>query len=243
MLKRFPVYHIPYGLDTDAYKPLDTDECRHMLGIPRYKKVLMFMAKSLHSPVKGGDLLVSALRSLPESLKANLVLLLLGNEGQTLIKDIDIQTFDLGYVSSDRLKAMCYSAADLFVHPTRADAFGLVLLESMACGTPMVSYRVGGVTDLVRPGITGYLAQPGDVMDLSNGIIQLLEDEPLRDAMREKCRAIAVKEFPIELQVQRYIELYRQLSNGTKEAASLEEDSLRRQTMKNEAGDTAPVIN
>jgi len=49
---------------------------------------------------------------------------------------------------------------DLFIFPTRADNLPLVLQESMACGTPMVSFKVGGVPDLVRPGITGYLATP-----------------------------------------------------------------------------------
>jgi glycosyltransferase involved in cell wall biosynthesis len=63
--------------------------------------------------------------------------------------------------------------------------------------------------ELVRPGITGYLAEPGDARDLSNGIIQLLEDEALRQAMSQRCRAIALKDYPLELQVQRYLELYR----------------------------------
>jgi len=84
-------------------------------------------------------------------------------------------------------------------------------LESMACGTPVVSFRVGGVPELVRPGITGYLAEPGDANDLANGILQLLEDEALRQAMSQQCRAIALKEYPLELQVQRYLELYRQV--------------------------------
>jgi len=53
--------------------------------------------------------------------------------------------------------------------PTRADNLPLVLQESMACGTPMVSFKVGGVPDLVRPGITGYLATPEDVKDFCNG--------------------------------------------------------------------------
>jgi glycosyltransferase involved in cell wall biosynthesis len=63
------------------------------------------------------------------------------------------------------MKAIAYSAADLFLFPTRADNLPLVLQESMACGTPMISFKVGGVPDLVRPGITGYLANPEDIKD------------------------------------------------------------------------------
>lgn len=211
MLGRFDVHHIPHGIDTDTYKPLDPQQCRSLLGIPSGKKVLMFMAKSLHSSVKGGQVLSKAFQKLPRSLKAELVLLLVGNQGKAIADSLDISAMDFGYVSSDRLKAICYSSSDLFIHPTRADAFGLVLLESMACGTPMVSFRVGGVTDLVRPGTTGYLAERDNAEDLVNGIVQLLEDERLRQQMRGQCRAIAVQEYRIELQAQRYMSLYRQL--------------------------------
>jgi len=130
------------------------------------------------------------------------------------LKALELATLNLGYVSSDRLKSIAYSAADLFVFPTRADNLPLVLQESMACGTPMVSFKIGGVPDLVRPGITGYLAEPEDAKDFCNGIVQLLEDQNLRDRMSQQCRAIALKEYPLELQVQRYIELYRQVLQG-----------------------------
>ena len=100
---------------------------------------------------------------------------------------------NLGYVSSDRLKSIAFSAADLFVFPTRADNLPLILQESLACGTPIVSFKVGGVPDLVRPGITGYLASPENANDFCNGIVQLLEDQNLRNSMSKNCRAIAVK--------------------------------------------------
>ena len=135
--------------------------------------------------------------------------MLLGEGGEAIAEAVGIPALNLGYVSSDQLKAIAYCAADLFVLPTRADNLPLAFMESMACGTPPVSFRVGGVPELVRPGITGYLAEPGDAHDLSNGILQLLEDEALRQALSQRCRAIALKDYPLELQVQRYLELYR----------------------------------
>jgi glycosyltransferase involved in cell wall biosynthesis len=86
-----------------------------------------------------------------------------------------------------------------------------VLLESMACGTPMVAFDVGGVPDLVRPGVTGYLAAPADVDDLRHGILMLLEDTAGRVAMGQYCRDIAVKEYDTAYEVQRYIELYQRV--------------------------------
>jgi glycosyltransferase involved in cell wall biosynthesis len=160
---------------------------------------------------KGGDLLIKALQGLPKALKAETVLLLFGEGGEAIAEAAGIQALNLGYVSSDRLKAIVYCAADLYVLPTRAESLGIVFLESMACGTPQVSFRVGGVPEVVRSGITGYLAEPGDAHDLCNGIVQLLEDEALRNAMSQRCRAIAVQEFRLEFQVQRTLELYRQV--------------------------------
>jgi glycosyltransferase involved in cell wall biosynthesis len=210
MLNRFPVHHIPNGIDTEAYQPLEAEQCRSLLGIAKGKKVLMFGAESLKDSRKGGDLLLKALSSLPESLKAETVLLTLGNGGEAISEAAGMATLNLGYVSSDCLKAIAYSAADLFIFPTRADNLPLVLQESMACGTPMVSFKIGGVPDLVRPGVTGYLAAPEDAQDFCNGIVQLLEDQNLRDQMTQQCRAIALAEYPLELQAQRYIELYGQ---------------------------------
>ncbi len=211
MLNCFSIHHIPYGIDTEAYQPLDPLKCRFLLGIPTGKKVVMFGAESLKDSRKGGDLLLKALQKLPLSLKTETVLLTIGKAGEAVSEAVGITTLNLGYVSSDRLKSIAYSAADLFIFPTRADNLPLVLQESMACGTPMVSFKIGGVPDLVRPGITGYLATPEDADDFCKGIIELLEDENLRDSMSQNCRAIAIEEYPLELQAKQYIELYNHI--------------------------------
>jgi glycosyltransferase involved in cell wall biosynthesis len=211
MLSRFPIHHIPNGIDTDIYQPIDNAQCRTVLNIPEGKHVLMFGAASLSDIRKGGDLLHKALIDLPQSLKANTILLTLGTGGESIGESIGIPTMNLGYVSSDHLKAIAYSAADLFIFPTRADNLPLVLQESMACGTPMVSFKIGGVPDLVRPGETGYLAAPEDTEDFRNGIIELLEDSALRERMAQNCRAIALAEYSIKQQTDRYIALYQGL--------------------------------
>ncbi len=209
MLNRFPVYHIPNGIDTEAYQPLDSEKCKYLLGIPKGKKVLMFGAANLKQNRKGGDLLIKSLQNLPVSLKSDIILLILGDGGESFSEMVGISSLNLGYISNDRLKSIAYSASDLFIFPTRADNLPLVLQESMSCGTPMVSFNVGGVPDLVRHGITGYLAQPENIKDFCNGIINLFEDNKLREQMSQKCREIILSEYPLELQAQRYIELYQ----------------------------------
>ena len=212
LLNCFPIHHIPYGIDTKTFQTLDPEQCRSLLGIAPDSRVLMFGAQNLSDPRKGGDLLLTALEQLPESLKAETLLLTIGSSPQIgLSETIGIKTLNLGYVASDHLKAIAYSAADLFVLPTRADNLPLVLQESMACGTPMVSFKVGGVPELVQPDITGYLAEPENAADLSQGIVQLLSDPDGRDRMGQICRNLALKEYPLERQAIRYRELYQQM--------------------------------
>jgi glycosyltransferase involved in cell wall biosynthesis len=81
----------------------------------------------------------------------------------------------------------------------------------MACGTPIVASDVGGVPDLVRPHVTGYLAAPESSEGLCAGIVQLLEDQELRQTMSRQCRTVAVREYAVELEVQRHIDLYKKL--------------------------------
>lgn len=224
MISRFPIHQIPCGVDTETYQPLDPKECRSLLGVPPDKKVLMSGARNLKNYRKGGDLLLKALQSLPASLKAETVLLTIGTGGEGLSEAVGIPVINFGYVSSDRLKAIIYSAADLFLFPTRAETFGLVSIESQACGTPVVSFRVSGIPDHVRHGLTGYLAEPENAKDFCNGIVQLLEDKPLRNCMSQQCRAVVLKEYRLELQVQRHTQLYRKLLQNR--VASTRDDAV-----------------
>ncbi|MBD1845988.1 glycosyltransferase family 4 protein [Cyanobacteria bacterium FACHB-63] len=210
LLNRFPIHYIPNGIDTTVYYPRDRTQCRAELGIDSNRKVLLFVSQCLKDVRKGGDLLLQAIQNLPASLKSEILLVTIG-ENTVSDHTFGIETRNLGYVSDDSTKVTAFSAADLFVFPTRADNLPLVLQESLACGTPMVSCRVGGVPDLVRPGETGYLAEPEDAHDLSRGIVKLFEEDELRDRMRHTCREIAVREYALSLQVEQYSKLYYQL--------------------------------
>lgn len=211
LLKEFPIYHIPNGIDTNTYRPLDPEMCRSALGIPNNKKVILFVAHSLKDVRKGSDLLVSALQKLPDVIKSEIILIAIGEEGNTLASLSGIQTMSLGYIGGDRLRIIAYAAADISICPTRADNLPLVLQESMACGTPLISFDVGGVPELVRPGLTGLLAKAEDSADLSKKIIQLLIDKQMQQQMANNCRETALKEYSVELQAKRYTDVYQKM--------------------------------
>ncbi|WP_448381370.1 glycosyltransferase family 4 protein [Gloeomargarita sp.] len=211
MLNRFPIHWIPHGIDVDLYVPLDKQECRRCLQIKHYRYVLLTSSVNLQDPRKGADLLIQAINLLPDPLKKEIVLLVMGEGGEVLKKELQVDVVCFGYVGIDRLKVMVFAAADLLILPTRADNLPLVLQEALACGTPMVAFAVGGVPELVRPGMTGLLATPENPQDLAHKIEQLLGDAATRHTMSQNCREIAVTEYHLTLQAQRYIQLYRQV--------------------------------
>lgn len=208
MLARFPIHLIKNAIDTNIYHPLDSAQCRSDLNIPPDRKVIMFGATSMSRYAKGGDLLAEALKQLPSVLKEKVILLTFGRGGQTLADHAGLQCVDMGYVNGDEKKARLYSAADLFILPSRAETFELVTLECMACGTPMVSFPVGAAAEMVKPGITGYLAEPENPEDLCRGMIELVENDALRGQMAINCRKLTEEEYSQENHIQNYQELY-----------------------------------
>jgi glycosyltransferase involved in cell wall biosynthesis len=95
--------------------------------------------------------------------------------------------------------------------PSLQDNLPNTVLESMACGTPVVGFAVGGVPDMVRHEITGMLAPPGNIDALRSAMAALLLDGPRRTEMSRNCRHTAVEEYSIELQARRYGDLYASL--------------------------------
>jgi len=211
MLGRFPIHQIPWGVDTEVFEPLNQEYCRSVLGIPHDKKVLMFGAVNSKLSNKGGDLLMKALEILPASLKKDLVLLTMGHRTEQAFERLQISMVHTGYISNDRFKAIVYAAADLYVLPTRFETFSNVCIESMGCGTPVVSFDIGPVPELVRHGQTGYAAKFGSAEDLARGIEELLRDESALQAMRKRCRDMVVNEYSEKLQTARYVELYKKV--------------------------------
>ena len=88
-----------------------------------------------------------------------------------------------------------YAAADVFVLPSSSEAQGIVALEAMACGLPVVASAVGGLLGTLEDGRTGYLVPSGEVEPLADRIAALLEDEPLRTSMGAAARERVVREF------------------------------------------------
>lgn len=84
-----------------------------------------------------------------------------------------------GYLTGEQL-AEIYSASDLFVFPSPTETFGNVVIEALASGTPAITANYGGVKNIIKAGVTGYLCETGNVMEFTNAILKLLENDSLR---------------------------------------------------------------
>jgi glycosyltransferase involved in cell wall biosynthesis len=207
LLSRFPRTVIPYGLDTETFAPRDRRISREMLRIPLRAKVVLFLAEGVRDPRKGLNLLKRALEGIESSDGMFLLSLGFGTPAEFQ----RFPSLHIEHVADDSLLSHVYSAADILVAPSLQDNLPNTVLESISCGTPVVGFAVGGIPDMVRPGLTGLLAAPGDSGDLRRAILDLLSNGEGREKMAFCCRKIATQEYSLEIQARRYLDLYEEV--------------------------------
>src|SRR5262249_28318338 len=105
----------------------------------------------------------------------------------------------------------CMSALDLLLHTPRLEAFGLVVIEAMATGLPVVGSRIGGLPDLIRDGNTGFMAEPEQPASFARSRERLVNDAALRRRMGIEARQVALAEYSRDLYAKRHLELYKRL--------------------------------
>ena len=203
---------VPNGLDLSVFRPVGREAARTALGLPPGDRVLLFSAHFLGAWRKGGDLMLRALQQLKAEGMTGLRLLFVGRSDEGLRARAPYPVHDLGQVDAEPIMAAAYSAADFFVLPTRADNLPNGLVESIACGTPCVSFRVGGVPEVVRPGRTGWLAEPESAADLARCLREALALAPEEHRrLSASCRQVAGEEYGVELMRSRYVSLYQEV--------------------------------
>lgn len=210
LLRGYPCEVIHYGLDTQLYQPRDKSAARAALGIDPDARILVFVAENLDNRRKGMALLLQAIAALRDVPR--LTLLTVGNNG--VLAPEGVAHIHLGRVDEDRLLSLVYSAGDVFVIPSLQEAFGQTALEAMACGTPVVGFDLGGIPDMVVPGVTGALAEPHDASSLARVLADLLQDDVARVAMGHACRAKVLDHFTLKRQAVQYAALYTRLARA-----------------------------
>jgi D-inositol-3-phosphate glycosyltransferase len=183
---------VPCGVNLDLFRPLDKAASRRQLGFAQDESIVLFVGR--FAPLKGIDRLMETVAHLQHHKRLRLVIV--GGDGlgtpesqnlQRLSRDLGIQnsvTF-VGRIEQDNLPPY-YSAADVLVVPSHYESFGLVALESLASGTPVVATKVGAMESILRDGETGHVVENGSSRLLANGIETFISrpHPPSADAIR-----------------------------------------------------------
>ncbi|MGB9668857.1 MAG: glycosyltransferase [Anaerolineales bacterium] len=199
---------IPPGVDTSHFYPIPQDEAKEFIGIPRCQRMILFVGRV--EPLKGLDTLLRAVLIMRQngSWSNNpFCLAIVGG-----VADDDLENSDneqgrinqlredfglkdlvifLGNKSQDTLPYY-YSAAEIVVMPSTYESFGMVALEAMACGTPVVASNVGGLAYLVKDEVTGFTVPVEEPETLATRINELISDKSLRNRMSEEAVKFAM---------------------------------------------------
>jgi D-inositol-3-phosphate glycosyltransferase len=192
---------IPLGVDLEMFRPIPHDEAMAAIGVelPREQRLILFVGRL--DPVKGLETLLKAICKLTElepELAKDLCLAVIGgdddNDGSDIADELEcldklkdeVGLHDLVAFLGSRAQntlAHYYSAAEVCVVPSHYESFGLVALEAMACGTPVIASRVGGLQRTVEDGVTGLLVPAGDEDALAQKLQLVLSDGELRQRL------------------------------------------------------------
>jgi D-inositol-3-phosphate glycosyltransferase len=188
---------IPPGVDTSHFYPIPADEAKQFIGLEADDRMILYVGRI--EPLKGLDTLIQAMSCLDLlEGKRPVHLAIIGGEPnadptemsaemarlQKLCDDLALgkMVVFLGKRGQDTLPYY-YSAAEAVVMPSLYESFGMVALEAMACGTPVIASEVGGLGYLVQDGLTGYTVPDSDPVALCEKLSEILKDQALRAAM------------------------------------------------------------
>jgi glycosyltransferase involved in cell wall biosynthesis len=208
-----PIKVIPYGIDCSVYKPILQKEARRMFGLPQDAPLILFGAMNpTKNSRKGFDLLLQALNSLDSSRLPNSPeLVVFGAMSNDQAPDTPFRTHFLGGFADNVALAALYSGVDVFVAPSREDNLPLAVQESLACGTPVVAFGIGGMPDMINHRSNGYLAASFDGSDLASGIEWCLEGEERNDELSAEARSSASERYALEKSAEQYADVYQSI--------------------------------
>lgn len=201
LFKSYKHYHIPNGIDIDVFDIRNKEYSRDLLGLPKDKKIILFVAESTENYRKGFHILSNAVNT----FDAGFCLAAIGrfNSGK-----YENKIRQLGYIADERLMSAVYSAADVFVIPSIEDNFPNTVMESLACGTPVIGFNTGGIPDIVINRKTGLICPEKNAEALADTLHLFFSGSVSFD--KHSIRRYIVENYALEKQAEKYLKLYRE---------------------------------
>jgi glycosyltransferase involved in cell wall biosynthesis len=186
LMGTWPIAQIPHIVDTRLFTNMTEQNKSNKQPV-----VLFIASAGVHDSRKGADLLIEALKD--ASITERLKVIIVGphpsaQEGNRISASLNHDLVFHGSARGDQELIDLYSQANVTVVPSREDNMPIAAMESQSCGTPVVAFKIGGLSDIVDPTFSGYLAKPEDTRDLAQGIMEVLSQD-LRESTREHALA------------------------------------------------------
>ncbi|MEN6301027.1 MAG: glycosyltransferase [Anaerolineaceae bacterium] len=211
LLRRFPVHHIPFGLDVKVFCPGDKNEAKAKFSIPSDRIVIGFRA--VEGPYKGLEYSLQALRLLPDRLPVHILTCQKKNVLTSLADKFEIT--ELGEISGDAAMVDFFRATDIHLMPSMAESFGMMAMEAAACGVPSVVFSGTTLPEICFAPEGGMVVERENVVELSEALFLLIQDESMRRGMGQRARELASKTFSFENYATAHFNVYeRILANG-----------------------------
>jgi glycosyltransferase involved in cell wall biosynthesis len=214
LLSQFRIETIPNPIDTVIFYPKSKAETRAKWKIDPNEQIILFGAANIMDRRKGIRYLVEALNHYKNSRQGNepVQIIIFGKNKSFDTTELPFPVHNLSVISSQSDMCEIYSMADVFILPSLEDNLPNTIMESMACGTPVVAFNTGGIPDLVDHHINGYLAEYQNAADLANGIQWVLAEKSINLSVNSRKKV--TENFSNEIVAERYISLYQSILNG-----------------------------
>jgi len=199
---------IPNGIDLNVFCPGNKEVERNALLLPENRFIIIFSASGLkRNDFKDYQCLRETLEILGSSGE-DILCIALGDSGDSEFIGESVEIRFIPFISDAKIVAQYYQAADVYVHPAKADTFPTSVLEAEACGLPVVASAVCGIPGQIVEGETGYLVPRGDADMMADRILRLRGDKILRETMGSNAVILAKKWYDDKIMVRRYLEFY-----------------------------------
>lgn len=195
------------GIDVKKYRVLDKDILRNKYGIPALKNILLFVSENLDNHSKGLPILMQALDLINEKERYCLVAV---GEGDVPKYPDNIEVRKMGLIKDSEIMNEMFSLADILIMPSKAETFSLVAAESMASGTPVVTFKAGGVEEVVDEN-TGWIVSERSAQKLANEIQMIFKNKSEISKKGKRCRDIVEQKFSLETAIDDHLNLYMEL--------------------------------
>ena len=204
---------IPNGIDTEIYKPGNKVAARAAYNLPQDKYLILFSAFSATSDKrKGNQFLVQALEKMVQAgWGSKTELVIIGASKPENPPDMGMKVHYMGHMHDEISQVLLYSAADVVVAPSMQENLSNTVMESLACGTPVVAFDIGGMPDMIDHKINGYLATPFEANDLADGMMWVLENESRREMLSQRARQSTEERYALKTVANRYLMLYQSI--------------------------------